>query len=71
MNKETIMTTYKCNKATEKRLNKIKERLGADSTSEVLRQAVAILEVASRDKGTMVTIKSPLNTTHIGITIGI
>lgn len=50
------MPTYNFDKNTNTRLSKIKNNTGATSNTEVIRQAVALLEMASRVPNTEIHI---------------
>ncbi len=44
---------------TRKRIGKIQKKTGATSITEVLRHAVAILEMAVREEGSIIIIRAP------------
>lgn len=52
-------TSYNFDKHTLNRLNKLKEKTGASSKTEVIRKAIALLFVATKEKDSTIIIKSP------------
>lgn len=52
-------TSYNFDKHTLNRLAKLKERTGASSNTEVIRKAIALYEMVSREQESVFIIKSP------------
>jgi hypothetical protein len=63
------MTTHlSFDEHTLSRIDRIRDRIGANSNVEVIRQAVALLETASRSKGSTLIIKTPTGSREVHIT---
>ncbi len=63
-----MATSYNFDDNTQKRLAKIRNRTGAASNTEVIRNAVALLEMASREDEASITIKSASGVKEIIVT---
>ena len=63
-----MATSYNFYENTKNRLAKLRKRTGAASNTEVIRNAVALLEMASREDEATIIIKSTSGTMEILVT---
>ncbi len=63
-----MSTSYSFDENTKKRLAKIRSKTGAASNTEVITNAVALLEMASKEINSTVDIKSSNSVKEVQIT---